>query len=150
MGEDICIQFVGPRGEYDKLFARTKSSRSSHIFGRAWAVYHQWMAALKRLYCVYKSEPTLISLKETKCRIEKTVDILLSKTISTLYDACANTMNIARDDVADIRASSTDNRLGCTTNTPHQHWEVGGNDEVPIIDNVDAPIANNEAPLTLR
>ena len=67
MGEDICIQFVGPKGEYDKLLARTKNSRLSHIFGRAWVVY-QWMAVLKKLHCLYKSEPALVSLNEMKMR----------------------------------------------------------------------------------
>ena len=49
---------------------------------------YQWMAALKKLHCLDKSEPALISLHETKHRIEKTVDILLSLTINTFDDAC--------------------------------------------------------------
>ena len=82
--------------------------------------------------------------------IEKTVVILLSQTISTFDDAFVNTMNIVRDNVAELRASTINNRSGSTTNTPHQCGELGGNDIAPIIDNADAPIANDEAPLTLR
>ena len=138
MGEDICIQFVGPKGEYDKLLTRTKNSKSSHIFGRAWVVY-QWMAVLKKLHCLYKSEPALVSLNEMKRRIKQTVGILLSQTINTFDDACLNAMNIARDDVAEIRASSTNNRLLPASDDPCQKK-----------DNVDSFAVNDEAPLALR
>ena len=107
-----------------------------------------WMAASKRLNYLYKSKPALISLNETKRRIEKTADILLRQTINTFDETCVNTTNVARADVAEIRASSTNSRSGCTTNTPHQRGEVGGDDKAPIIDNADAHIANTEAPLT--
>ena len=111
---------------------------------------NQWTADLKRLHCLYKSESALISLNGKKSRIEKTVDILLSQTINTFDDACVNAMNIARDDVAGIRASLINTRPGRTSNTPYQHAGVGGSDETPIVDYIDAPVANDEAPLTLR
>ena len=118
MGEDICIQFVGSKGEYDKLLARTKNSRPSHLFGRAWVVY-QWVAVLKKLHYLYKSEPALVSLNETKRRIAQTVGILSSQTINAFDDACLNAMNIARDDVTDIRASSTNNWLPPASDDPY-------------------------------
>ena len=107
---------------------------------------YQWMAALKTLHCLYKSEPALISLSETKRRIKKTVDTLLRQTINTFDDACVNTMNIARDDVAEIRASSTNHRRIPTSNAPYQHEGVGGSDEMLNTDVIDSPAASDGHP----
>ena len=138
MGEDICINCVGPEGGYDKVLARTKHSRSSHMFGTVWVVY-QGMVVFKKLHYLYKSEPALISLNEMKRRIEQNMGILLSQTINTFDDAYLNAMNKARDEVTEIRASSTNNQLPPASDDPCQNK-----------DDVDYFAVNYEAPHALR
>ena len=67
------------------------------------------------------------------------MDILLSQTINMFDDVCLNAMNIARNDVAEIRASSTNNWLPPASDDPCQKK-----------DDVDSFTVNDEAPLVLH
>jgi hypothetical protein len=105
MTQDICIHFVGPQGQHDTLLQKTRHIKPTHLFGRAFVVY-QWMASLKVINHNYQYEPELPSLTEFQAMLNNAVDTLIDQSIKTFDDEAVRNTEIARDDIAGIRASS--------------------------------------------
>ena len=137
MTQDICIHFVGPQGQHDTLLQKTRHIKPTHLFGRAYVVY-QWMASLKVINHNYQFEPQLPPFEEFQATLNNAVDTLIDQSIKTFDDEAVRKTEIARDDIAGIRASSDRN----VVNTQHisanleglalNHSNIADDRELPL------------------
>ena len=110
---DVKIQFVGPNGEYDRLIA--KALKSANVCGRSFVIY-QWIDVLQRINKWYKGDDPLPSFVELRQTIDECNNALVQGATRTADEAVQKKMNIARDDCANIRATSAlsaKKALGC-------------------------------------
>ena len=106
MTSDVTLNFVGPQGQFDTLFRDTmKGERSSHLFAKPHVIF-SWLKVLKALNPLYEHEPELPDYEEFCAILEESTKQLLDKAIETPIDNLQMTTQIARDDVAGIRATS--------------------------------------------
>ena len=110
MTQDICVHFVGPQGQHDNLLRSTRHIKPTHLFGRAFTVY-QWIKSLSMINPRYKYDGELPSFSDFKKTMEEAVDRLIDESINTFDDEAVKRTEIARDDIAGIRASSNTNTI---------------------------------------
>ena len=110
MIKDLCIHFVGPQGQHDTLLQNTRHIKPTHLFGRAFVVY-QWIKTLSVINPRYKYDGELPSFLEVKRTMEEAVDCLIDESIKTFDDEAVKRTEIARDDIAGIRATSNRDEL---------------------------------------
>ena len=113
---NLFIHFVGPQGSHDTLLQKTRSTRTSHLFARAYVMY-QWMESLMKINPLYKDEPDLPLFHNLRSNIEASIGSLLEHSLATQDDEATERTEIAGDDVAGIRSTSQnrvndDNREG--------------------------------------
>jgi hypothetical protein len=111
MIQDICVHFVGPQGQHDNLLRNTRHIKPTHLFGRAFTVY-QWIKTLSMINARYKYDDELPSFSDFKNTMEEAVECLIEESINTFDDETVQRTEIARDDIAGIRASSNLNVIG--------------------------------------
>ena len=95
-------------------YKKTRHIKPTHLFGRAYVV-DQWMASLKVINHNYQFEPQLPPFEEFQATLNNAVDTLIDQSIKTFDDEAVRKTEIARDDIAGIRASSDRN----VVNTQH-------------------------------
>ena len=107
---DVQLQFVCHEGEYDRLVA--KAIGSANVKGRAFVIY-QWLAVLKHINKWYKHDKLVPHLEmsyfhEFKHLIDECNNDLIHGAIRT-DKTVERVANIARDDVAGIRSTTSSN-----------------------------------------
>lgn len=103
--DEIVLQFVGAGGEYDDMYKRFFDTNSANIKGRAHVIY-SWHKVLCVVNKLYQNEPPAPAFDEFSNRLQQANKDLAQRAFKTTDEQAVLAADIARDDVAQIRASS--------------------------------------------
>ena len=103
--DEIILQFVGSGGDYDDMYKRFFDTNSANIKGRAHVIY-SWHKVLCVVNKLYQNEPPAPPFNEFSNNLKQANKDLVKRAFTSKDEMAVLDADIARDDIAQIRATS--------------------------------------------